>query len=601
MRKAGSRRIIRNNRFLFITLLISFVITSTLGYSQEALKVYASVDKKRMWIKDTLTLTITVETKKLRSIPDPDTSSLVQFNILNKTKSYSTSITIVNGKTTRIKKYIFRYTLKPRTTGELLIGPISITYRGKRYSSEPITVEVLKNKIDSKNKYMYDEELNVDQYRVEENVKIRVTATPKTLYTGQRSILTYELLSKYDIEKLTITENPSISKAYSVEIYSPGKLIYKNIRLNGATYKHAYLKKIAVFPLYPGKLNIEPMAARITVLLRNKNFPDLFAMPYSLDVETARINLNVKKLPEYRGTGSFSGIVGNLSASVSQREKTISLGKPAVFYITLKSSGNINNFKGFDLKCSPKCRIFLSNVYKDRIFKKDDAYFLKKFEYTMIPEKAGYYKIQPGNIVYFDTHVGEYRSIRLKNIRIKVVGETSGLTLDSQDNSKSTIDNKSKNPPYLKVLAPFVFASLIALFLILLLKNRRQNQDRRKKGKKEDVRETIRMLAAKVNENLFYRRIDEALFAFNRLIITAINKKLGVDRERILNKDLHRLDLSKQDIETLKSVFNSINKIKYSKKSDKTPEDIEEEVRTIEEDLRVSVGILEKLFNDLGT
>ena len=102
----------------------------------------ATVDKTQMAYEDVLRLSFRLAGGNIDLNVTPELPDLAQdFDILGG-PNRSTEISIINGKPT--SSLAIHYVLSPKTPGTLRIGSATLTYDNKTYTTEPITVEVVK-------------------------------------------------------------------------------------------------------------------------------------------------------------------------------------------------------------------------------------------------------------------------------------------------------------------------------------------------------------------------------------------------------------------------------------------------------------------------
>ncbi len=575
---------------IFIFIVISLFRINNL-YAEQPIKIYSSTDKSKIGINETLQLTVTVETDKTRKFSEPEISFFKDFEIISKNKSYSTSISIIDGRVKKTKKYIYKYTLKPKSIGKKLLGPITITYRGKKYSTEPIEIVVTKEK--NENNYIYDEDLAINPEEIKKNIIIDAKITKNRIYVGEQAILTYTLLSKYEIEKISIIQNPDIKGLYVFEIKSKSTQLKGTMKYRNNFYRFFILKRLVIYPLYSGTFTIEPVTAKITVLLRNKQFQNIFALPFTLNVTSKnKLTLNVKTLPPYRGDIDFSGIVGKVDLTISQKEKTIQRGSSTIFYITLKSNGNLNNFTGFKPQSSIKSKIFATNTYNDMVISRDKIYFIKKYEFALIPEETGTLNISPVNIIYFNPETERYEERAVKGLSFKVFEPEKTSKNLHKDSYKE--GNNKKN----KVRNTFLIASLFLILLISIIsmiKIFKKKPDQKIKDSKiqknvDDYR-TFKLIIASIENNIFLEKENEASDNLKRLILEFINIKLGTKKNRLSIKDIEKLDISSKSKELLKEIIENLYAIRYSIKGTKevTIDQLNKDLSTIKSIIKEAI------------
>jgi hypothetical protein len=419
MKKTGKAR------FSALLIIILFTAVSPYIHAENIVNVQATVDANRIGLIDTLALTVEVEAENIARIPSPHLPELASFNILNESAKTQTSISIVNGKTARTKKITYTYILQPKHIGTFVIDPISIRYKGQELRTESISIEVVEGQVKTgQQEQISPQEGEIDLQKLREDVFIRVQPESGEIYEGEQLLLTYTLYSRIDIESISLKESPEFPGFYKEEIFNATRLEYKNETYNERLYNASLLKKIALFPINPGRFSPRPLVLEMTVLFKNEDFFTLFGKPYTFLVKSTNVKIDVKPLPENKTKKPFSHIVGDLSAQLSKRENTVNTGESTICYLTLKSSGNLNSVSDPGIQLSKRGRVYLSETMVDRVEENGMVYFVKKFEYTVIPEERGILTISTEDLVYFDIATTQYDVIRPEPVEINITGES---------------------------------------------------------------------------------------------------------------------------------------------------------------------------------
>ena len=570
---------------LFMLLLsIFFILMPSLTFAERFVKIYSTIDKNKIGINQTLTLSVTIEAKNISKVLEPTLPDIKDFKIINRSSSTSTEISFINGKTSRVKKYQYQYTLKPEKIGKFIIGPIFSTYKGKQYKTEPIEITITEKNSSSDNGYITDEGIQINPEKIKKEIFLKYLTTKKNVYVGQQIFLKYEIYSPYEIERISLVSMPEMEGFYKIDLQNSTKLKYNSLMLGGKNYKYAILKKIVLFPLFSGNFNISPLQVKVTVLIRSTEFPNFFALPYTLILSSPKLAINVNPLPKYRGKGKFSGVVGSLRINAVQYSKEIYLGEPSKFYIILKSNGNLNNIKRFTFNSSPKSRIILSGVYNDKKMTNNGYYFTKKFEYTVIPEKTGNLFIKIDKITYFDIDKNRYISLNTGAFSFDV------KTISSSDNNKSS--EKSRGSLYtskqinsklkmLLILIIFFFLILIVVLVYLLLKVKKsqhkiQREIIERDSEKNEVLRNIRLLMAEAESKLLSgNNILEASSLLKKALIIALSEKMGISAGKVTIKNIDNSNLDQNLKKDLKDSINFLNKIIYSQERESIIDDKE--------------------------
>lgn len=418
MKKTG------NTRFFALWTTILFTAITTHVHAESIVNVQATVDANRIGLLDTVELAVDVEAENIARIPSPKLPELEPFNVLNESTKTQTSISIVKGKTARTKKITYTYLLQPKNTGSFVIDPISIRYKGQELRTEPISIEVVEGQVRTRQEQLPHGESEIDLQKLKEDVFIRVQPESGEIYEGEQLLLTYTLYSRIDIESISLKESPEFPGFYKEEIFNATRLEYRNETYNERLYNASLLKKVALFPINPGRFSPRPLVLEMTVIFKNDDFFTLFGKPYTFLVKSNELRIDVNPLPDNKTQKPFSHIVGELSAQISKRENTANTGESTICYLTLKSSGNLNSVSDPGIQLSKRGRVYLSETMVDRIEENGTVYFVKKFEYTVIPEERGLLTISTDDLIYFDTASKQYLAASPEPVEINITGKS---------------------------------------------------------------------------------------------------------------------------------------------------------------------------------
>ena len=552
----------------FVVFILSVLIAApSISSAEKVVKIYSSVDENQIGINQTLTLSVTIETKNISKVLEPSIPDISPFKVVSKNSSTSTEISFINGKTSRVKKYRYKYTLKPGKIGKFLISPISVTYKGKEYKTDPIVITVTEK--NTEREYITDEGLKINPAQLKKEIFVKAIINKQTAYVGEQLSLRYEIFSTHEIEQISIISMPKMEGFYRIDIENPSRLKYNNLYSKGKNYKHSVIKKLVLYPLYPGNFNISPIETKVTALIRNREFPNLFALPYTLILKTPELAVKVIPLPEYNGKYSFTGIVGKLQVDVAQHSKSIYQGESSRFYITVKSNGNLNNIKDIHFSHPENCKIILSDIYNDKKLLNGTYYFSKKFEYTIIPEKNGKLVVKAEKLLYFDTDKKSYVSLNIKPLYFDVNPVPTSENINTET-EKTTVEDKDIKSKYKNLLFIVIssFSILTAILVYLLFKTKKSNfrnhEINKNKSETNENLRNIRLLMAEAESKLLNDNVAEASSLIKRAITYALSARLGISSGKVTIKNIEKSNLDEALKEELKNSLSILNKIIYS-------------------------------------
>jgi hypothetical protein len=391
---------------------------------ERIVNVFSEVDADEIGLLDTLTLTVTVEAENIKRMPKPEVPAFRDFDVVAENTSTQTSLSIVNGKAFRRKIISFIYTLKPKSKGTFTLEPVRIRYGGDLYKTEPLLVKVVEGRTrGEQSRFTFRDGTAIDVEKLKDDIYVQIRPEKSEVVEGEQLFLSYTLYSRLDIDSISLKQNPNFPGFYIEDIFNATRLEYRKEEVEGRLYTTSLIKKVALFPLKAGGFAPEPLVLEATVIVKSDDLFDVFGRPFTFDIESNPVEIRVKTLPPPGAGIEFSGIVGNLEASLSTPVYTARTGESMTCYLTLKSTGNLNAINDPGLELSSRGRVYLSETIRDQLEEKEKVHFVKKFEYTVIPEESGTLVVGAGELTYFDTAEREYLTLAAEPIQLTVTGE----------------------------------------------------------------------------------------------------------------------------------------------------------------------------------
>jgi hypothetical protein len=520
--------------------------------SDELVNIHATVDAVRVGLLDTVNLTVTVDIEGASRVPKPQLPDFESFTILNESAKSQTSISIVNGQTKRTKTVTYTYLVQPNLKGTHIIDPVTIKFQGIEYKTDPITLTVVEGQVKSDNTGILPEEEAIDIEKLKGEIFILAKPEENTVFEGEQLILTYTLFSRLDIDSIALSSSPDFSGFFKEDIYNASRLEHKKEVYEEKQYDTTVLKKVALFGIEPGVYTPKPLVLEATVIAKNDDLFRFFGRPFNFLIKSNPITINVKPLPKNTTGKEFSYVVGELDVNILKRESIVNTGESTTFYLTLKSSGNLNTISDPQLKMSKRGRMYLSDTKFDRVEEQDKVNFIKKFEYTIIPEESGILEISTDDILYFDTNSSSYTDALAQPTRINVTGtdiyqEKTILTSKKEfaeggfnfiKRNLKELKNISRDPfrsPTFYMYHLFLIAVTVILFFIKLKREKlRQDENLFKKKKARSTAMSILKEAeSTINQNNYQKSINLIYQALS----TYIAYKCGTPPQEITIKD----------------------------------------------------------------
>ena len=378
----------------------------------------------------------------------PDLSN---FEVLmGPSTSQSSSIQIINGKTTQTSSFSYIFILRAKKEGKFTIRPASIKVGGKTYESNSLDIQVVKGQPQQTASQQGGGTQSAQQQDdtptgnvSKDNLFVRVAVDKTNVSKGEQILSTVKLyisqnvpLNGFDQVKL-----PSYEGFWTKDIDVPSQVNFTREVYNGKIYQVGILKKTILFPQQTGNIRIDPF--EITCLIRQRvrqqqGFFDDFFDNYQVvkaKVVSDPVIINVKNLPNQ--PANFSGAVGNFSFSGSMDKTSAKSNEAMTLKLTISGSGNLNlinppkielpqDFEAYEPKTSDK------TIASDKGLSGSVS-----FEYLFIPRYAGNFTIPSIKFVSFNPSTRQFETKSTEPFNISI-------SKGSDDQNSGVVNSYSK-------------------------------------------------------------------------------------------------------------------------------------------------------------
>jgi hypothetical protein len=439
----------------------------------------ASVDKNPVAVDDQFTYSLVLSNAGMSGGKNLKLPDLEKFRVMMG-PSTSSSVQIINGAVSSSVTY--SYVLQPKEVGKHTIGPASIEVGGKVYTSNPITIEVVKSSPQARQPKSRQDASGGLDLQLSENLFLRATVDKTRALQGEQINLVYKLYTRVAVQNYNLTKTPTMTGFWSEDMEMPKQVQLTTETVNGKQYQVGVLKRTALFPTQSGTLEIGPMEITTLVTVRDRRswdpFDSFFSDPFGRQVEyvvkSDPIRIKVDPLPP-GAPASFKGAVGRFTMNVKADRQEVKTNEPFSLKVTISGTGNIKvlespviNFpKDFD-QYTPK----VSDNINRREAKISGS---KVFEYILIPRYPGKKTIKPVEFTYFDLGKNEYVTLKSNEIEVNVEQGAAGAAPYVASGPRSDVQLLSQDIRFIKVARPafvrrgeFTHTSPVFLALTLL-------------------------------------------------------------------------------------------------------------------------------------
>lgn len=489
--------------FLFLLLLS----LQTMGQ----LRLTAEFSPNRIGKDDVSYLTFSVENAKdIQRLAPP---SLNDFIIVSGPNE-QTGSSVVNGNYTQY--YSIQYVVKPRRTGSFTIAPAQALADGKALTSNAAVLKVEKVSKMAQNQgsspfnpfAMFDDPKPEPSYndnvlkkgedpteKIKRNIIIRVETDRNTCYVGEPIVASYKLYTRLKSES-SMTRNPSFNGFSVIDLGQQDNLQPRIGKLDGRDYNIYTIRKVQLYPLQPGNLELETAEVENTVHfirgdLANKQpaFPeDIFGDLDGLGIDprayedhratlkSNQLSILVKPLPETGKTAEFKWAVGQFTLDARLEKDQFTTDEAGKLKLVISGQGNIQlitapeiswpeGIEGFDPKPSDdldKSTVPVSGQ--------------KKIEYPFTVGVPGKYHLPAIRFSYFDPKAEKYKMLETAPLSFTVVQGTGKPRINVAERSVSSGDSWLNRFFRSRLRVVSAVAMLIIIGLIIWLRRDRKKE-----------------------------------------------------------------------------------------------------------------------------
>ena len=263
---------------------------------------YAKTDAREVLVNSYFEVQFVLENATGNNFVPPDFSP---FKVVSGPFT-STNFSYVNGRRSQSKSY--GYQLLASDEGSFSIGSASIEVGKNALTTNPLEIHVANRS-------------NLDIDHKTEDVFIQVEISDTVVYPGEQILLKYVLYSRKRIGNYNYISNTGFDGFYPQEIVTDEKPVRRV--LNGVEYVSTVLRTIALFPIQPGELYIEPMQLNVELVDRYNPFFPSRSNRKDIPVSSEGQWIEVKTLPG-DPPETFNGAIGTYSmrADIAPRQLT---------------------------------------------------------------------------------------------------------------------------------------------------------------------------------------------------------------------------------------------------------------------------------------
>ncbi|WP_251620810.1 BatD family protein [Odoribacter lunatus] len=480
--------------------------------------------------------------------------------------STSSSFSSINGQVSQSVSYTYTYVLEGVKEGTFQIPAARVTVDGKQYSSNTLTIQVVKgNGNAARGNGNRATRPEAGAKVSDENLFVKVDVSRKSLFMGESLVATIKVYTRVDLINFGQSKFPSFSGFLSEEVPTPQRVELSRENYDGKVYNVGVIRKLLLFPQHTGDITIEPFDLECIVrqqLTNSRSFFDDFFGNYK-DVRVRRssrpVTIHVKELPLEGRPADFSGTVGHVTMRTSISTDSLKANEAITYKVIFQGTGNLKLIEVPNVHFPADFESYEPKVTKDVNTGENGMAGTVTYEYLLIPRYAGDYTIPPVRFSYYDTRTNAYKTLRGNEYNIHVEKGAGGNSPEGnvasvQSFKREEVRQLGKDIRYIKTgdldlyekgsgfygtMAYWLaFAVPFVLFVLGSLITRRRikaNADVarvKNKGANKMAKKRMKIAAVAMknrNPEVFYEEVLKGLWGY-------VSDKLNVDKAE-LNRD----------------------------------------------------------------
>lgn len=368
---------------------------------------------------------------------------LSDFDVLmGPSTSTSSSFSIINGVSSQSVNYGYLFVLRAKKAGKFTISPASINVNGSQFTSNSVTIEVVKGSAKPSGGGNDEPAAKVGSVP-KSDLFVKVILDRRSVYKGDHLIATIKIYSKVNLNGFEDITLPNFEGFWAQDIELPQQINLQRETLNGEIYNVGTLKKTILFPQQTGNITIAPVKIDCIVqqrVRRSGSFFDDFFDSFAnvkATVVSDPVTVSVNSLPS--SPANFSGAVGRFDLSSSITNTSVKENDPVTIKLDVRGTGNIKLINPPKIQLPPDFEVYDPKTTSNFTATSAGVNGSISFEYLFLPRNVGDYTIPPVDFVYFDPSAGKYVTKSTQEFKIRVArgeGSKNIMSVSSKEDVK---------------------------------------------------------------------------------------------------------------------------------------------------------------------
>lgn len=368
--------------------------------AQHNVSFEATTDAKQVVTNGYLEVYFTLKNANGTNFTPP---SFADFTVVSG-PSRSSSTTIINGQMSQELSFV--YTLQPKRAGRFTIDRATILVGNKRWSTQPLTVEVVEG--------------TQGGNTAGQEVFLQAEVSTREAWVGQQIILDYKLYTTIQIENYNIVDESDYQGFFAQDIRRYDSRLMREV-VNKVQYVTKVIKRVALFPQRAGELTIAPLNVQLGALTEDQRRGSFFfnRQLRRIPAITEPVTIQVKPLPA-GAPASFTGAVGKFEVSSQINRTDFSTDDAISVKLYVRGDGDAKRIQAPEQQFPAEFEVYDPKTLRENSYENQGVLAgEKEIEYLLVPQKPGQYQLQPA-FSWFDPDSGRYVTYLSPSINVNI-------------------------------------------------------------------------------------------------------------------------------------------------------------------------------------
>ena len=382
------------------------------------LEFSAEVDRRTVALGERLLLTVTATGSNLTGLPQPNLPVMTDFKVVGTAwGGFTGDPEPDSGASQRTVGFV--YTLEPKRTGSLTIGPVKLVHQGATYETQPIPVRVVP---------AGDSVPPLERWADANGVELVCSIDRTAVYVGEQVQVTYRLYSRNHVGGAVMNDVPAFNGFWVAEVNDTSDLQWQPTTRAGQPCSFAVVRQATLFPVQPGNLAVGRMTLAGVVAVAGGLFRGMQA-PFT--ASSLPLSVSVRPLPDVGRPADFGGGVGTFTMTAGLSGNQTRNGEPVTLEVKVSGAGNIGTI-GEPQVCVAGGVKLLAPVAEQQVSREGGrVQGTRVFSYSLIPRADGLNIVPAASMSFFDPEGDTYYTLRTEPASFVAAGVAGGTSDDN--------------------------------------------------------------------------------------------------------------------------------------------------------------------------